>query len=378
MDVLFHAFDGLWDVGSYVLPFLFVLGMVVLVHELGHFTVARVLGVKVDTFSIGFGRELFGRTDRRGTRWKIAWVPLGGFVKFAGDGDAASMKPADVDEDVDRTGWFRDKSVSVRTAVVAAGPLANILAAILIYAAMASFVGHRASAPIVEHIVPGSPAALAGLLPGDEVIDVDGDRVDYFEDLAEDVSTNLGEPMRFTYLRDGKQYQVSITPVMARLTRAGHEIDMPYVGIIAGNQPEHMKWIHEPPLSAFAYGAEQVWEITSHTFGTFGQLIRGSKEASEQLGGPVRIAQIAGDLASQGIYPLIYMIAILSVSVGVLNLFPVPLLDGGHLVFYAVEAIKGKPVSSRAQEAAYRVGFGLVMMLVIYTTANDILRLFTS
>jgi regulator of sigma E protease len=374
-NVLSHGLVG------YIVPFLFVLTIVVFFHELGHFLIARWAGVKVLTFSLGFGPELAGFNDRHGTRWRISAVPLGGYVKFFGDDSEASTPSSEVLDSMteeERAGSFHHKRVGPRAAIVAAGPIANFLLAILIFAGMSLYFGKPSSVPRVDAIQSESAAATAGFKVGDVVVSIDGRAIESFTDMQRVVSTNAGSPLVFSVRRDGELVTLTATPALKEvkdLFGNNHRIGM--LGIQYNARPEDPKTTPVGYLESLKIGVEQVWFIITSTFKFIGSLFIGIGSAGD-VGGPLRIAQLSGQAASLGFQFVVQLCAALSVSIGLLNLFPVPLLDGGHLLFYAVEAVRGRPLSPRAQEMGFRIGLGLVLMLMVFATYNDILHLAAS
>ena len=373
---------GLWGAGyaGWIIPFLFVLSIVVFFHELGHFLVARWCGVKVMTFSIGFGPELFGFNDRHGTRWKVAAIPLGGYVKFFGDENAASMPDHAAAAEMshaERRVSFIHKSVIQRAAIVAAGPIANFLLAILIFAAVFMMFGKQITPARVETIQADSAAAAAGFQPEDLVTRIDGRPIESFTDMQRIVSGSAGRPLEIEVERGGVRTILKATPALREVKdRFGNVHRIGVLGISRTN-PTDVRTEQVPPLSALVMGVEETWHVIERTMSYLAGVVVG-RESADQLGGPIRIAQVSGQVASLGIVPLINLAAVLSVSIGLLNLFPIPLLDGGHLLFYAIEALRGRPLSERAQEVGFRIGLAIVLMLMIFATFNDILRLATS
>jgi regulator of sigma E protease len=375
---LFASF-GSWGATGYylIVPFLFVLSIVVFFHELGHFLVARWCGVRVQVFSIGFGRELFGFNDRHGTRWKLAAIPLGGYVKFLGDENAASVPNrsafANMSEDECRETFFH-KSISQRAAVVAAGPIANFLLAIVIFAAVAMVYGRQETAPRVDEVIPNSAAAAAGFQPGDLVISIDGTPIENFSDMQRIVSTSAGRSLTFGVERHGSHINLDAVP---RLTEEkgvlGGTTQVGVLGVKRSLAPGDVKVRKVGPVAALELGFRETWSIVDGTFTYLGRWITGH-ESANQIGGPVGIALMSGEAARLGFDVLMRWAAAISVSIGLLNLFPIPLLDGGHLLFYAVEAVRGRPLSDRAQEVGFRIGFAIVLMLMIFATYNDVWR----
>ena len=373
------AFGG--GVLGYLVPFLFVLTIVVFFHELGHFLVARACGIRVLTFSLGFGPELVGFNDRYGTRWKISAIPLGGYVKFFGDDNPASVPDRNAQaamSEAEKKDTFAGQKVHARAAVVAAGPIANFILAIAIFAAIFMSVGKQTTSARVDAVQPGSAAAAAGFQPGDLVLSIDGDKIDSFSDMQRIVSVSSGEPLKIVVDRQGHEVTLTATPQLKTIKdNFGNSHRLGVLGISRSMAPGDIKTQKLGPLSAIAAGAEETWFVVDRTLSYIGGVFVG-REAADQLGGPIRIAQVSGEVASAGFVALIHLTAVLSVSIGLLNLFPIPLLDGGHLLFYGIEAIRGRPLSDRAQEVGFRIGLAIVVMLMIFATFNDILHLATS
>jgi regulator of sigma E protease len=374
-NVLGHGLIG------YIVPFLFVLTIVVFFHELGHFLIARWAGVRVLTFSLGFGPELVGFNDRHGTRWKISAIPLGGYVKFFGDDSEASTPDPETLGNMtadEQAGSFHHKKVGPRAAIVAAGPIANFLLAILIFAGMSLYFGKPSSIPRVDVIQPDSVAASAGFKVGDVVSSIDGTAIESFADMQRIVSTSAGSKLTFQIMRDGTPVALSAAPALKEVKDIfGNSHKIGVLGIQYNAQPSDPKTTPVGYAESLKIGVEQVWFIIDGTFKFVGSLFVGAGSTGD-LGGPLRIAQLSGQAASLGFQFLLQLCAALSVSIGLLNLFPVPLLDGGHLLFYSVEAVRGRPLSPRAQEMGARIGLGLVLMLMVFVTYNDILHLAAS
>ncbi len=366
---------------GYVVPFLFVLTIVVFFHELGHFLVARWCGIKILVFSIGFGPELVGFNDKRGTRWKLSAIPLGGYVKFFGDENAASVPDAAAAASMtseERQVAFQYQPVLSRAAVVAAGPIANFILAIVIFAGIAMLYGKQTIPARVEMVEPGSVAAEAGFKPNDLVVAIDGSKISDFGELKRIVSESAGKPLDFQVNRGGSLIDLKATPALKEIKdRFGNVYRMGMLGIRGMDSPESVKTEKVDPFTAVAMGANKVWFIVRHTMSWIGGFVVG-RESADQLGGPLRIAQLSGQVASISFSLLIDLAAAMSVSIGLLNLFPIPLLDGGHLLFYAIEAARGRPLSERAQEVGFRIGLAIVVMLMVFATFNDIVRLATS
>jgi regulator of sigma E protease len=366
---------------AYLLPFLFVLTIVVFFHELGHFMVARWVGVKVLIFSVGFGPELLGFTDRHGTRWKLSAIPLGGYVKFFGDQNAASVPDQDTVATMtaqERAQSFFYKSVPRRAAVVAAGPIANFILAILIFAGIFMLHGKPATSARVDTVQPGGAADVAGFKPGDIIQSINGQEIKTFADMQRIVSGSAGQTLQVAVSRGGEDMLLKAVPELKEIKDSfGNVHRVGVLGITRSMATEDLKMDKAPPLTALKMGVEETWFVVDRTLSYLGGVIVG-RETADQLGGPIRIAQISGQVATVGMVALVHLTAVLSVSIGLLNLFPIPLLDGGHLLFYAIEALRGKPLSDRAQELGFRIGLAIVLMLMIFATFNDIVHLTTS
>ncbi|HVV80166.1 MAG TPA: RIP metalloprotease RseP [Pseudolabrys sp.] len=366
---------------GYLIPFLFVLTLVVFFHELGHFLIARWCGIRVLTFSIGFGPELFGFNDRYGTRWKVSAVPLGGYVKFLGDDNAASAPDRQAVENLSETEKreaFASQKVSSRAAVVAAGPIANFILAIVIFAAIFALFGKQSTSARVDKVQPQSAAERAGFQSGDLVLSINGDKIDSFADMQQIVSMSAGDTLTIEIERGGVHQTIKAVPDLKDVKDGfGNKHRIGVLGISRSMLPGDIKVEQVGPLRAVVMGAQETWFVIDRTLSYIGGIFAG-REAADQLGGPIRIAQVSGQVATAGFVPLLHLAGVLSVSIGLLNLFPIPLLDGGHLLFYLVEAVRGRPLSERAQEVGFRIGLAIVLMLMIFATFNDILRLATS
>ena len=374
-NVLGHGLIG------YVVPFLFVLTIVVFFHELGHFLVARWAGVKVLTFSLGFGPELFGFNDRHGTRWKVSAIPLGGYVKFFGDDTEASTPSTETlaaMSDEERKGSFHHKKVGPRAAIVAAGPIANFILAIVIFTCLFTFFGKPSTTAQVDKIEVGSAAAAAGFQVGDIVTAIDGKAIGSFSDMQRIVSVHGGDKLAFTIKRGDAIMQLEATPEQRDVKDPfGNSHRQGILGITRSTAPGETLTEPVDPATALWLGVKETWFVIDRTLAYIGGVFTG-REAASQVGGPLGIARISGQVATIGLAALIHLAAVLSISIGLLNLFPVPLLDGGHLLFYAVEAVRGRPLSERAQEMGFRIGLALVLMLMVFATYNDILHLAAS
>jgi regulator of sigma E protease len=381
-EFFLHGFNALsHGLIGYVIPFLFVLTIVVFFHELGHFLIARWAGVRVLTFSLGFGPELAGFNDRHGTRWKISAVPLGGYVKFFGDESEASTPSlealAGMTEE-EKAGSFHHKRVGARAAIVAAGPIANFLLAIVIFTCLFTFFGKPSTSARVDRVEASSAAAAAGFQVGDIVTAIDGTKIESFSDMQRIVGTRAGEHLTFTVKRGENTVQLEGTPELREVKDPfGNAHRQGVLGITRQTAAGDVVTERVDPATAMWLGVKETWFVIDRTLAYIGGIFTG-REAADQVGGPLRIAQISGQVATIGLAALIHLAAVLSISIGLLNLFPVPLLDGGHLLFYAVEAVRGRPLSERAQEMGFRIGLGLVLMLMVFATYNDILHLTAS
>lgn len=374
-----HALGS--GVVGYLIPFLFVLSLVVFFHELGHFLIARLCGVRILVFSIGFGPEIVGFNDRYGTRWKIATIPLGGYVKFFGDENAGSVPDAPRLEAMspsERAHSFFFQPVLKRAAIVVAGPMANFVLAVAIFSTIFMLYGKQTMSARVDAVQPDSRAAAAGFQPGDLVVAIDGQPIDNFEDMQRIVSESAGDSLKITVERNGTTLALTATPALKDVKdNFGNEHRIGILGISRSMAPSDLKFHPVAPPQAVLMGVQETWFVIDRTLSYIGGVVVG-REAADQLGGPIRIAQISGEVATIGFVALIHLAAVLSVSIGLLNLFPIPLLDGGHLLFYSIEAMRGRPLSERAQEVGFRIGLAIVVMLMIFATFNDIVHLRTS
>jgi len=363
---------------TYLVPFLFVLTIVVFFHELGHFLVARWCGVKVDAFSIGFGPEIVGFNDRHGTRWRLSWIPLGGYVKFHGDDSVASSPDQDTlatMPEEERNSAFHLKPVSQRAAIVAAGPIANFLLSIVIFAAIFATVGKFVTPAIVDEVTPDSAAAAAGFQPGDVVESIDGEPISAFSDMQRIVSISPGRTLQIVVDRGGEPVTLTAVPELKEIEdRFGNTHRIGLLGIQRSTQPDQVTQVRYSVPAALWEGTKETWFVIERTTLYLVGIIVGREDA-DQLGGPIRIAEMSGQVAQLGFLALMNLTAILSISIGFLNLMPVPMLDGGHLLFYSIEAARGRPLSERTIDIGFRVGLALVLMLMLFATWNDIVSI---
>jgi regulator of sigma E protease len=359
---------------TYIVPFLIILTVLVFVHELGHYLIARWNGVRIEVFSIGFGPEVFGWWDRAGTRWKFSTIPLGGYVKMFGDSDASSGLPvpglarlAPAERDVS----FHYKRLGQRAAIVAAGPAANFLFAVAVLAILFTTYGQPFTPAEVGQVQPGSAAEQGGIHPGDVIVSIDGSAVQRFEDVQQIVRLNPGVPMTIGVRRDGQEQTLNVTPSRTELTdRFGNHYQIGLLGIARSG----MEYVKRDPASAIIQAGTETWDLSVSTLKAMWQIIIGTR-ATDELGGPLRIAQMSGEVAQGGVVAVLWFMAVLSINLGLINLFPVPVLDGGHLLFYAAEAVRGKPLGQRAQEYGFRIGLALVLTLMVFATWNDLVHL---
>jgi len=353
-----------------VLAFLLVLGPLVFVHEYGHYIVGRWCGVKADTFSIGFGRKIVGWTDKRGTEWKIGWLPLGGYVQFAGDRDAVSQPDASWHQlpAEEQSHTFPAQPVWKRALIVLAGPLTNFLFAIAIFAAFNMAYGIPKTPPVIGQVEPQSPAQEAGLRVGDRIVSIDGRSMDIFNDIQSAVAYNLGKPAELRIDRGGERLDMTLRPrLVSESDPFGNKSERAVIGIRSGPPV----YTAVGPLPALGASAAQTWDIVRLTGNILGQFVTGQRSIKD-MGGPVKIAKQSGEMATLGIGMLIFFVAFISINLGFINLLPLPMLDGGHLLFYAYEAIRRRPAPPQAQEWAFRFGFAAIVTLMLVVTFNDL------
>ncbi len=351
--------------------FLFILTVIVFFHELGHYAVARANGVRVEVFSIGFGPELFGWNSKSGTRWKVSLLPLGGYVKMFGEtmSGAGDEDQAELTEE-EKSVSFHQKRVGQRAAIVVAGPLANFLLAIVVLSVLFATDGQPFTPPVAGVIQPGSAAEAAGMKAGDRFVMVDGQAIERFEDVQVIVRMAPGRELIIVVRRDGREITLKAVPKHHTVVdRFGNETKMGLVGV-SRSGPIYVR--HGPVESVYRAGLD-TWRISVFTLEAVGQIITGARSA-DGLGGPIRIAQLSGQVAELGLSKLFWFLAVLSMNLGLINLFPIPMLDGGHLVFYGIEAIQGRAVSDRFMEYGFRIGLGLVVSLFVFVTVQDLMR----
>jgi regulator of sigma E protease len=375
MDFLGTLATGIWQYG---IMFLLVLTLVVFIHELGHFLVARWCGVTVKAFSIGFGPEIYGFYDKHGTRWRFAWIPLGGYVKFIDDDNASSSQRSSVAtkglSPSERAGAFHSKPVSSRAAVVAAGPIANFILATVLYAALNATVGIHVLPALVDAVVPNSPAAQAGFLPGDQITAINNTHIDKFEDLQRIVGSSAGEPLAFTVERNGETLTLKATPNVDEQRDAfGRTYRRGLIGIQRSVSADKVRTVDVSLPQAILLGAGETYNNIAQTLGGLWEIVT-RRQSAEQMGGPIMMAEVTAKVAQLGLEPMLRWIAFISANIGFLNLLPIPVLDGGHLLFYAYEAVRRKPASERMQQMGFQVGLAVLMMLVVFVNFNDIMN----
>lgn len=367
-------FEFLSVITDYIIPFIVVISVVVFVHEWGHFIVARMCGVRVDAFSIGFGPEVWGRTAKSGTRWRISALPLGGYVKMFGDMDPASQPDESALKhmtETEKLEAFHYKPLWQKAAIVLAGPGINFIFAIFVFIGFFTFVGYPQTLPVVGEIVEDSLAAEIGLMPGDVFVEVEGEKVEYFKDVQRIVSIHPGLPLKVTMRRGEEMFQLTITPRLHKTTDAlGNDVTIGLLGVSSTD----VRYDPLPISEAIPRALDDTWGVVTTTVTAIKQIIVGQR-GTEDLGGVIKIAKYSGQSAEQGLPTVIWLMAMLSINLGFINLMPVPLLDGGHLMFYLLEALRGQPLNERWQGHAYQLGFFAIIFLMAFTTFNDIFQL---
>ena len=364
--------SGLLGTLGTVFWFLVVLTPIVFVHEFGHYWVARRNGVRVDVFAVGFGRELFGYTDRAGTRWKFCLIPFGGYVKMFGQSDTAPDDDGGESiSDADKEVSFYYKKLRQKAAIVAAGPIANFVFAIAVFSILFMTIGQAFTPARVAQVQPESAASEAGMLPGDLIVEVDGRSIERFEEVQQLIRLHPGLEVSIIVERDGVEVELFATPrVRIVIDSLDEEQRIGILGIVGGGG----EFVRHNPIRAVVQSFRETGRLLSLTGTALKQMVSGDRGADE-LGGPIRIAQMSGDAASAGWAPLLVFAAFLSINLGLINLFPIPLLDGGHLLFYAYEAVRGRPPGERAQDVGLKIGLAFVLGLMVFATFNDLMRL---
>ena len=362
---------------NYIIPFLILITIVVFIHEYGHYYFAKKYGVGITDFSIGFGREIFGWSDKSGTRWKICWIPLGGYVKFFGDRNVFSeteqQEVINKYNDEDRKKLFILKPIYQRSIIVAAGPLANFVLAILIFIIINMFVGKDMTPAIINEIQEDSPAFVAGMKKNDTIIFIDNKKVESILEVSTFINISTAETIEFIVLRNDQEISLLVRPnLIDGKDSLGNPVKKRMIGIKLAS-PLNNKFQKQPlgPSKAIYYSVKEVWFVTVTSLNYLGKMIIGSADTT-QLGGPIKIAKITGQVAEHGIIPFFSIMAYISISLGLINLFPIPMLDGGHLMFYLIEKILGRPLSQRTQEGFFRIGLFLLFSLMFFVTFKDL------
>ena len=361
---------------DYILPFLILIMVVVFIHEYGHYYFAKRYGVAVTDFSIGFGKEIFGWNDKSGTRWKICWIPLGGYVKFFGDRNVFSQadqeKLIEKYNEEDRKKLFVLKPLYQRALIVFGGPLANFLLALLIFFSIYTFAGKDFTPAMINEVQKDSPAMIGGLRQNDIILEIDGNEVKSIMDVSKYIMMSTDDFIDFKVKRSYEEFYLKIKPnIILGEDNLGNKINKRVVGIKLGAQNNEINNVKLGPAQAIYYAANEVYYVSSSSLKYIGAMIFGKADTS-QLGGPIRIAKISGQVAEFGLLAFISMMAYISISLGLVNLFPIPLLDGGHLMFYAFEKVLGRPLSQKTQEGFFRIGMFLLLSLMVFTTFNDL------
>ena len=361
---------------NFLIPFLILITIVVFIHEYGHYYFAKKYGVGVTDFSIGFGRELFGWNDKSGTRWKICWLPLGGYVKFFGDRNVFSQsEQKDIInkyKEEDRQKLFILKPIYQRAIIVAAGPLANFFLAFIIFIMINMFIGKDTTPAIIDEVQNDSPAFVAGFKKGDQIISIDNNKVESILEVSTFINISTEETIEFIILRNDQEINLLVKPKLVDgKDSLGNSVKKRMVGIKLNPFDNAFQKKPLGPSKAIYYAAKEVWFVTVTSLNYVGKMIIGSADSS-QLGGPIRIAKITGQVAEYGFVPFLSIMAYISISLGLINLFPIPMLDGGHLMFYFFEKILGRPLSQKIQENFFRIGLFLLFSLMFFVTFNDL------
>ena len=361
---------------TYIVPFIVLILIVVFIHEYGHYYFAKKYGVGITDFSIGFGKEIFGWNDKSGTRWKICWIPLGGYVKFFGDRNVYSQ--TDHDEILkkysqeEQQKLFTLKPLYQRALIVFGGPLANFLLALMIFFSIYTFVGKDFTPAVINEVQNDSPAMIGGLKEGDIILEIDGNKVQSIMDVAKFITMSTNDFIDFKVKRSYDEYLLKIKPnIVLGKDNLGNSVNKRMVGIKLGAYNNEINHVKLGPAQSLFHAANEVYYVSISSLKYLGGMIVGKADTS-QLGGPIRIAKISGQVADIGLLAFISMMAYISISLGLINLFPIPMLDGGHLMFYAFEKVLGRPLSQKTQEGFFRIGMFLLISLMFFTTFNDL------
>lgn len=358
----------------YLGAFLLIISVIVFIHEYGHYLVARLCGVRVEQFSIGFGKEMWGWNDKHGTRWKLSILPIGGYVKMFGDaGEASTPDKTALEQmtEAEKAVSFQHKSLPRKAAIVSAGPIANFLLAIVILTGFFMVLGRPLTLPVVGEVLPESAAAQAGLQPGDRFVEFAGRSMENFADIQRVSRLNPGQPLELVIEREGKTLTLTITPTLHETTDMfGNPVRVGLLGVSSGT----VEYTQLNFGQALVAAVVETWQMCADTLHALGQMISGQRSV-EELGGPIKIAKYSGQSAEQGISTVLWFMALLSINLGLINLFPIPLLDGGHLMFYAIEGLSGRPLAEKFQTYAFRLGMAFIVTLMVFTTVNDVWQL---
>ena len=361
---------------NYLIPFIILITIVVFIHEYGHYYFAKKFGVGITDFSIGFGKEIFGWNDKEGTRWKICWIPLGGYVKFFGDRNVFSQseqeKVINNYDTKDREKLFILKPLYQRAIIVVAGPLANFVLAILIFFFINVFVGKDLTPAIINEVQKDSPAFVSGLKKNDVILSIDNQKVESILEVSTFINVSTNDKIEFVILRNEEKISKFIKPiVVSGEDSLGNKVNKKIVGIKLSPLNNKFNKTTLGPSKAIYYSLKEVWFVTTTSLKYVGKMLTGTGDSS-QLGGPIKIAKITGQVAEHGIMPFLSIMAYISISLGLINLFPIPMLDGGHLMFYFFEKVFGKPLSQKTQENFFRIGLFLLLSLMFFVTFNDL------
>jgi len=361
---------------SFIVPFIILILVVVFIHEYGHYYFAKKYGVAVTDFSIGFGKEILGWKDKSGTRWKICWIPLGGYVKFFGDRNVFSQ--ADQDELLkkyskdDQQKLFVTKPLYQRSLIVVGGPFANFVLAIIIFSFIYMFVGKDFTPAMINEVQKNSPAEIAGMKNNDIILEIDDNKVESILDVSKLIVMSTSEFINFKLSRNNQEILLKVKPnIVQAEDNLGNKIKRRMVGIKLSPYNNQINHVKLGPAQAIIHSIKEVYFVTISSLKYLGSMFKGSGDSS-QLGGPIRIAKLSGQVAEFGFIPFISMMAYISISLGLINLFPIPMLDGGHLMFYAIEKILGRPLSQKTQEGFFRIGMFLLLSLMFFATFNDL------
>ena len=361
---------------NYIIPFIIVILVVVFIHEYGHYYFAKKYGVGVTDFSIGFGKEIFGWNDKSGTRWKICWIPLGGYVKFFGDRNVYSQADhKDIFQkynEEERKKLFTLKPLYQRTLIVFGGPLANFILALVIFFSIYTFIGKDFTPAVINEVQKDSPAMIGGLKQDDVILEIDGNEVKSIMDVSKFITMSSEEYIDFKVKRSYDEILLKIKPIVVLSEdNLGNKVNKRIVGIKLGAYNNEINHVKLGPTQALLHAANEVYFVSVSSLKYIGRMIIGKADTS-QLGGPIKIAKISGQVADIGLLAFISMMAYISISLGLVNLFPIPMLDGGHLMFYAFEKVLGRPLTQKTQESFFRIGLFMLLSLMFFTTFNDL------